>query len=213
MTTPTRYWTALVGVVVLLSLSGCGLPEDSQPRPIADDVIADLSGGEAGNTAVAPVSGEEWIVYVVETDPSADPETGAQRLHRFPVTGQGVASPPDLVEQLLLTRSQALNDSPTLSNQIPADTRLVDYRINEAGDTAILTLSPDFGGVQGEPLKLAVAQLVYTATEAGPITQVQFRVGEKFEDSQPIDVPDRDNEARTTVDRTVYEDLQPELPD
>lgn len=213
MTRTVARWAILIALLALTA-GGCGLPEDGQPRPLAADAVAPLSSPEAGNTGVTPVSGDEWIVYVVETEPTADPEAANRRLFPLPSTGEGVPTPADLVEQLLSTREDSLrlSGNPNLSNQIPPETALVSYQLNEAGDTAILTLSGEFANVQGPAQKLAVAQLVFTATEVGGVPKVQFRVGEDPDDSDPVPVvAGPDDELKTIVTREDYENFKPEL--
>jgi hypothetical protein len=206
---------ALLVALFLLGSAGCGIPEDNEPRAIAEDLTEELQGAQAGEAADNPVVGTDWIVYVVETDPI----TGDRRLARTRAAGAptGTPDPHRLLTQLLLTRDESLDNvagpEAGLSNQIPADLELVDYRINEAGDEHILTLSPEFGGVLGDTQRLAVAQLVYTATEVGGIQDVRFRTGETWEDSQELPVPGLDNELQDSVNREDYDDLRPELDD
>jgi hypothetical protein len=191
------------------SIAACGIPEDNEPRPIAGDLTEELAGAQAGEAAANPIAGTDWIVYVVETDPAVGDRRLAQTLAGGSPTG--TPDPEGLVTQLLLTRDESLADYPGLSNQIPTDVQLVDYRTNDAGDVHVLTLSPAFGDVQLDAQRLAVAQLVYTATEVGGIQNVRFRIGETWEDSEPIPVPGANNELENIVDRDNYLDLRPEL--
>jgi spore germination protein GerM len=63
---------------------------------------------------------------------------------------------------------------------------------------ASVNLSPEFIGVGGEEQILAVAQIVFTATEATGVARVQF-----FLDGEPVAVP---TESGTLVDTPVGRD-------
>jgi hypothetical protein len=205
VTTPRRLGAVTIALALLMTV-GCGLPEDSQPRPIADNLTAQLNQPEVGNAPANTVAGNDWIVYVVETDPN-----GERRLAEFPVATRGEPTPEGLLGQLLDTREAnfAAVGATNLSNGIPEDVLLVDYK--PEGDTATITLSPALDAVEGDTFRLAIAQMVYTVTRQGQIQNVRFRVGETAEDSDSLDVPAGPNETMDTVTRDDYEDLQPDL--
>jgi hypothetical protein len=199
-------------LIPIVALAGCGLPEDKQPRPITGDLADQLNEGGVGENVGTALPGTEWIVYVVETDPT----TGEQRLAEFPGAARGSLTPGALIQQLLDTREETLRPSgnPNLSNQIPGGTKLIEgCGVTADGTTAVITLSDEFGDVQGPAQILALAQLVYTATETGEFSDVQFRVGSTCDNAQAQDVVAGNGELMSTVEREDYIDQQPEVSD
>lgn len=186
------YRALLVGVVALLV--SCGIPEDGEPEVIAQDQLPPLLQGTGQNSVVTTVAtGVGESIFVIETDA----ETEEKRLHALEVTFDG---PPN-EEQMILSLLGERELSSSLSNAIPPPVRLEAF--SPEGDLATITLSEEFGDVQGETLKLAVAQLVYTATELGDIDRVRFRVADEI-----IDVP-AENTVKDVVTRDDYEEFAP----
>jgi hypothetical protein len=193
----------LLVVVLALTVLGasCGLPEDGEPRPIAAEDLPDQLGGREGTTPPSSaVTGESREVYLIETEAS----TGDKRLAGLPVVLGFEPTPKSMMDQLLEYREETLAEFPTLSNAIPPDTRVLSFEQDD--DIGIITLSEEFEP-EGENYQLAVAQLVFTATELGTVQRIRFRVGEDF-----IQVPAGEDGAFVDiVTREDYRDLQPEL--
>lgn len=190
---------ALLGLVIAVlaaGLAACGVPSDDAPRAIDPAVIPEPLLGTVPDTAPPSTpTGVDLPVYVLITDAEE-----SRRLTPFPVSfTQPSPTPRDLLETLL---APIPLDNEQLSQAIPPDVRLVDYR--ESGDTATVALSEEFAQAQGETLRLAVAQLVYTTTELGTVSEVQFEL-----DGELIPVPTDDGTLRRVVGRADYNDYRP----
>jgi hypothetical protein len=191
--TTRRLAAAAVGILVMLS--ACGIPEDGEPEVIAQDQLPALlqgSGPDGVATTVATGVGES--IFVIETDPDSE----EKRLSPLEVIFNGAPTPELMIRSLLFEREL----SSSLSNAIPTNVRL-DAPVEIDGDLATITLSEEFADVQGETLQLAVAQLVYTATELGTVDRVRFRVADEL-----IDVP-AENTLKGVVTRGDYEEFAP----
>lgn len=192
--TSRRLAAGAVGILVMLS--ACGIPGDAEPEVIAQDQLPPLlqgSGPDGVATTVATGVGES--IFVIEIDP--DPDSEEKRLSPLEVIFNGAPTPELMIRSLLFEREL----SSSLSNAIPTNVRLEGFETD--GDLATITLSEEFADVQGRTLQLAVAQLVYTATELGTVDRVRFRVADEL-----IDVP-AENTLKGVVTRGDYEEFAP----
>ena len=172
---------ALAGL--LLTLVGCGIPSDSSPRDISGTLPAALQQAPT-STPPSPSTRKVNLYFVQDTNGSAD---GGEIL--VPVAtavetdAEGLISPQKLVEALIGTRQPSPGTVPQLSNKLPADTTVLSADVDADG---ILHLDlSSLGNLQGTPLYLAIAQIVFTVTERPDVSGVIFSI-EGTETAVPV---------------------------
>lgn len=154
----------LLGCVALMTLAGCGIATDAEPRDIPLDQQRDLV--RPGDDAAAEGSGTR--IYLID---AAAP--GQVPLLRG--VGRDVRPTPTAVLEALL-------DGPTdgelerrLRTAIPADTELRSARFSSRTTLTVDLTEPIFEAT-GAELVDAVSQLVFTASEVEGVQQVELRV-------------------------------------
>ncbi|MBI2708326.1 MAG: GerMN domain-containing protein [Actinobacteria bacterium] len=184
-----RLVVGLVLVVVVVLATACGLPRDSQPRPI------DLGGGvtrpsSTPSTARAGNAARVVTLYFVERN----------RLRRVE---RPVASEVTLDQSLVALLAGPTRDEQqrNLSSAIPLDTRLQGLRLN--GVVLTVRLSRQINQIEGVGQKLAFAEIVFTATAFVNVDRVQFEVAGKL-----VAVPTDDGNIGT-VERSSYSSIGP----
>jgi len=190
---------AMIGLVIL---AACGIPADSEPRAISSDAVpVELQSTTTVGAPPTTALGVERIVYLVVTDSDGD-----RRLIQRPVVFSGRPEVEVMLRDLLAQRSD-FGDT-TISNAIPSDLEIISFEQDDDGQSprGNITLNGPID-VEGQTLQLAVAQLVFTATELGTVDRVRF-----IYDGAPLSVPDQDGRIRQTVDRSSYADYRPRLP-
>jgi hypothetical protein len=188
--------------VLALVLVACGLPEDDEPRAVdPEDIPPQLAGFEAEAAPTSSPTSADLPVYLVKTE--TGPDGPERRLAAFPSFFEGEPTPGRMIDQLLDTRDELLAFDQTLSNAVPPDVE-ISWEEPAGLDYGIITLSEAFDP-EGEQYALAVAQLVYTATELRTVPAVRFRVGDEF-----ISVPAGEGgESDDIVIRADYAHLRP----
>jgi spore germination protein GerM len=187
--------------VALGLLAACGLTENSRPQVIeASEVPREL-------LAVSPSS---------STTLAASPTTSAATVYFLRITEGVTHLVPVQREVANATRPGdriiALLGAPTADeiaagviSSIPSDTVLLDTELDEAAQELTIELSRSLFDVQGEELRNAFAQLVWTATELTGIRRVRFVV-----DGQDYRAPDEAGiEQPGAVTRADYRALTP----
>jgi spore germination protein GerM len=162
----------LVGVVTLMLLAAaCDPGTQSQPEAIPRRDVPFGLLDTTSTTAEQPETGAEpFTVYLAAND----------RLVAVNRSVDGTPQPAAVLHTLL--------DGPTpaearygIVSAIPSGTRL--RRVTRRGSVLTIDLARDFF-TNGEDSKIAVAQLVWTATGLPGIEAVRFRVG-----GTPVQVP------------------------
>lgn len=162
-----------LALVAVGGLAACGIPADSQPQAIArNDIPFDLLA--PSTTVVTPGTPGARVTITVYM-------VGLTGL--VPVT-RGVRAPATLPEAV-----SSLLDGPTdaevadglrtaISDQTSVSPGVVGFGV------ATVDLGGAFGQVGGQEQILAVAQLVFTATELPGVAKVQFTLN-----GRPVEVP------------------------
>lgn len=199
----TRALVALLAVALLaIGTAGCGLSPNDEPRIIAaDDLPPDLAEPTTSSTTLtsqSPTTAPVTIYYLVLQD-------GVTRLHAVTRDVEDVTRPRDRLAALLSPPTPEEQAAGILTS-IPADTILLNSQLVEADQELIVDLSRSLFDVQGEELRNAFAQLVWTATELDGVRRVRFLVdGEEFR------APDEDGiEQPGAVARSDYITLAPQ---
>jgi spore germination protein GerM len=184
---------ALAGLALF---GGCAIQPNAGPRDIPDAQQRELDVG--GNAAGEAVGSSR--VFLVVTDGE---EQQLRSVLRDAASGEPVM--------------EALIDGPNneeiaagLDTELPAELALNDVR--QSGATLTVDVSDEILTLTSSELRLAVAQIVFTADELPGVRSVQLRV-----DDQPRAWPDGDGELRTTPLTTydypgLAESVQPAYP-
>jgi hypothetical protein len=192
---------ALSVVALVLLVAGCGLSANDKPQIIASDDLPPelLSPNPSSSTTVAqsPTSGSV-VVYLLEQQGDATHLVGVSR------EVKDTSRPRDRLLALLVPPTTQ-EDTLGLLTSIPADTTLLETRLDEGTGELVVDLSRSLFDVQGQELRNAFAQLVWTATEIPGVRQVRFLVAGK-----EYRVPDQDGiEQPGAVTRDDYATLAP----
>jgi spore germination protein GerM len=193
VSTPDRYghrrgWpvAALVAVGSVLAAAACGIPADEEPRSIPVEALpANLSEQQATTTTVLDeASAQRETIYLVHTGTA--PGGAGESLE--PVSISLRNPEPDQLPRLVIERLIATKPDqiglPGLTNPVPADTKVLDARVSDG--VLDLDLSASLANIESALQRLALAQIVFTATDITslPISSVRFRI-----DGQPVAVP------------------------
>lgn len=158
---------ALLALLALLGLVGCGVDTQDRPVGVPDDRLPATSNSGGREASAEPT--RRGLLYLCRGD-ELEPVL-------FQLQATGVAG---RVNALLSVR-----DLPSgLRSAVPVGTRL--ERTEQEGDVVTLSLSEQVLRARGKDQRLAVAQLVYTATETPGVTGVLVKVGGEI-----IPLPDR----------------------
>ena len=163
---------------MLVAVGGCGIAPDSAPRDVAPTernltVNAVSDGDEAGGTS---------RIYLVAPSEAGDPSL-------LRSTSRDVASGATPLIKSLLAGPNPEELASRLVTNIPQETQLLSTR--SSGDVLFVDVSPEITELSGDLLVLAVAQIVFTATEIDGVRAVRLRV-----DGQDQRWPKGDGETR-----------------
>src|SRR5690606_5193084 len=149
-------------LLVAVLVAACGLPSDDEPRAIPEDALDEqVAGPRATNPPPSRPSTPttQQAVYLVTG-------TSPERLIPAPVPVEQPSNPallPRLViEALVHTRPADVGLAGIAINQLPSDVAVLDATVQPDG---VLDLNLSALGIEGANLRLAMAQIVYTATE------------------------------------------------
>lgn len=166
-----------LAVVAVVVVAGCGVPNDTESRALAPESVPFdlLAPSTTTTTRPSPpaVVDEPASVYLVDNDSGQLVEVK-----------RPVPAPPSVRRALeeLLQGPTETELARGLSSSIPSSTGLLDVQGPSAG---IVTVDlSDLSGIAGAGQRMALAQVVFTATAADDVDSVLF----EFE-GQPSEVP------------------------
>lgn len=190
-------------LVFVFTLAACGLSENRDPQVIAADEIPSelLAANPSSSTTLAASPRTASVtVYLVSTVDGTTHLVPVQR----EVAAAGADRAGDRLIALLAAPTKAELASGVITS-IPSDTVLLDTDLDEATQELTIELSRSLFDVQGEELRNAFAQLVWTATELEGIRRVRFVV-----DGEVYRTPDEAGiEQPGAVSRIDYRSLAP----
>jgi spore germination protein GerM len=165
--TPLRWRRAFLVIASLLATGGCGVPDDAEPRALAPESVPFsllATSTTTTNEPMTPPAVDESVpVYLV------DNESGQLVEVRRSVPAP--ASVREVLEELLQGPTEAELAS-GLSSSIPSSTQLLGVEGPVAG---IVTVDlSDLSGISGPGQRMALAQVVFTATGAAEVESVLF---------------------------------------
>ena len=189
---------AAAGLVLAL-LAGCGLSAERKPSVIASkDLPADLLDPNASTSTTlgqSPTTASVLVYFLVQDGTT----TRLAGVPREVKDAQPTPRPPDGAPRAPTTDEQARG----LLTSIPADTVLLDSKLSNG--ELVINLSRSLFDIQGQELRNAFAQLVWTSTEIPGVERVRFLVaGAEYR------VPDENGiEQPGAVTRANYLSLAP----
>ncbi len=149
-------------VVTLTVMSACSIQPDASPNDLPAE-RADVFGEPATGDIAA---GTNRIYLLAPTDPEAP-----QRLR---AVQRDVPTTPASVLASLFAGANAAERNALLDTAIPPDVELLAAR--PVGQVLTVDLTDGFGELTPEGLRLAVAQIVSTATDIDGVESVQLRI-------------------------------------
>jgi spore germination protein GerM len=152
----------VMAIVALAVSSGCSIQPDASPKDLPAD-RADVFGEPATGDEAA---GSNRIYLLAPTDPEAP-----QRLR---AVQRDVTTAPASVLASLFAGPNATERDAQLDTAIPADVELLGAR--PVGQVLTVNLNDAFDELTPEGLRLAVGQIVSTATEIEGVQSVQLRI-------------------------------------
>lgn len=168
---------------VALLVAGCGVPTESRPRSISDDLIpAELSNPPPGPPSTDRPGAVAFTVYLI----------GGERLRPVPRAVVGTVSPEGRLDALRAgpTAEEAASG---LRSALDEATSVRVARV--AGRVATIDLPSELADLVGSDQVLSLAQLVYTVTDDPAVEAVVFTVN-----GDPVASPVQDG---TLIGRAV----------
>jgi predicted small lipoprotein YifL len=189
---------ALLVALACTAIAACGVQNDHGPRELApSDVPFDLLAPATSVAESPPESGVDTTIWFVD---NAGLLSRARRSLDPPVTVDAA------LESLLegVTEAEANNG---LRSNITSDTELLDVAGPDDGLVTV-DLSSDFLNVERELQRLALAQIVFTATSLPNVDRVLFRF-----DGEPAEVPGAGDELTSEpLTRDDFVTFNPNVP-
>lgn len=181
-------------VLLLLSTLGCGIPRDPEPRELsAEDVpFGLLSPATTQTTSDVEEPATSAVVYLLRDDRLV----AVQRQVEAPVSPAGLL--------LALLEGPSTGEAEAgFRTAISSETRIRD--VTSAAGVVTVALSRQFVEVTGQDQILALAQIVFTATEVPGAGAVRFRL-----DGEPVEIPRADGTLTSApLTRADYAALAP----
>lgn len=195
----------VVALAAVTVLGACQVPADDEPRPIAADAVP---FGLLDTTTTSPSTTVPPPVQVTKEVYLLEQVAGTARLVRvertFAADAAGIS---DVLASLVTTRVTDEESALGYSSQIPEGVQFVGASLDQP--TGVLTIQIDglVGTIAGTSLRLAMGQLVYTATADEDVRSVVFAdaAGERFNA-----VIDNAENVSEPVDRGDYRTISPD---
>lgn len=173
---PLRSVAVTLAVAVAATVTGCGLSADDEPRNIAAaDLPTDILDPNTTSTTAPSGSTAAVVVYLLS---GSDDSTHLRPVSRTIEVGRGdadvAARAAERVRALLLPLSEA-EEAAGLVSSIPADTALIDTKIDGPSQELTVNLSGALFDVQLKALANSFAQIVWTVTELEGVRSVRFQ--------------------------------------
>ncbi|WP_419917673.1 GerMN domain-containing protein [Candidatus Poriferisocius sp.] len=184
-------------LLVALALFGttCSVPEDSSPRTLDYSRLPDDLATTPEPIEPTPLVTQKVLLYLIDDNNLLHP------------TSRDVASPADLrtVLETLLSAPNEAETEQALSTALPAEVKVVS--VEPSGDLVTVALESEVfeERLEGETRRLAVAQLVFTATQATGATRFLLRLNDN-----PVPLPTDSGESEDPVTRDDFRSVDPD---
>lgn len=190
-----RMWAPLVAAVLLTA--ACSVPEDSRPRALEysrlpDDLVAATQAPEP-----TPLVTQEVLIYLIDEN------------NLLSAVARDVASParPITVLEALFSAPNETESEQALSTALPADVEVVSVDVDQPNDLVTVALESEVfeERLEGENRQLAVAQLVFTATETTGTARFSLLLN-----GNPVPLPTDNGESDVPVTRGGFQSVDPD---
>ncbi len=196
-TVPRRRRRMLAGLTATVILAGaCSVPEDSRPRALdysrlPDDLVAGTEPPEP-----TPLVTQEVLIYLIDEN------------SLLSAAARDVASPasPISVLEALFSAPNEAESALALSTALPADAEVISVDVDPPNNLVTVALESEVfeERLEGENRQLAVAQLVFTATEATGTSRFSLLLN-----GNPVPLPTDNGESEVPVTRDGFWSVDP----
>lgn len=155
--------TLLATALVVMSVTGCAVREDSAPRDIPPERIRGFGGGATGDVA----AGASRIYLLTPAT-----EDGQRRLRAVPRVAE-TGSAEELLRSLFSGPNSDEVDA-SLGTALPPDVTVQNART--VGTRLTVDIDNSLAELSDEGVRLALAQIVATASEIDGVERVRIRV-------------------------------------
>lgn len=191
-------WAAIpLLALALLIATTCSVPEDSRPRTVDYSRLPDVLAAPTESPEPTPLITQEVLIYLIDEDNLLSPVV------------RNVASParPIAVLEALFSAPNEAESDQALSTALPADAEVVAVDVNPSIDLVTVALESEVfeERLEGENRQLAVAQLVFTATENTGSTRFSLLLNDN-----PVPLPTDSGESDLPVTRDDFYSVDPE---
>jgi len=202
----------VVFVAIAFGASACGIPSDDEPRAIPEEAVPEQAReprgtGTSSTTARPSAQTQDQTVFLVGGS------TEQPRVLPVSVPVESSTDPNALakatIEQLISVRPEDVGQAGMATNQIPSSVGVLGATVGSDG-VLDLNLTDALSQVEATRLRLAMAQIVFTATElkTSGITAVRLLI-----DGEPKSIQTQTGSSAPgqPVSRADYPDLDPLL--
>lgn len=159
---PARRLLSMFGCALLLGLASCTISEDSAPKDIPADQRGNFGEPAAGDAAIG--GSRIYLLSPVGTD--------EQSLLRA-VPRSDATNPEELLTSLI-AGANADESASGLSSAVPEDLAILDA--STVGTRLTIDINDALDELSDQGLRLALAQIVATASEIDQVRQIRLRV-------------------------------------
>ena len=202
MTRAVKLLLAVVGLLALAgSAAGCGIPTEATARPIDPNVLPpSLMEQTTTTTTPADSSGKHSVELFLVSSRSDSEKLAAVQADVVNVVDLADL-PRQVIEQLIAQPPKNSSGGSNLTNAIPPNAQVLNASVD--GTVLDLDLSA-LDQVESTRQRLAVAQIVYTATALDGIDGVRFSI-----DGEPasVSLEDHASDVGQVITRSDYPNL------
>lgn len=155
--------SVLLIALAVASSAGCGIDSDSSPRDIPDEQLVEFAVEVSGDEAV----GTSRVYLLAPSDPDEPP--------RLRAVSRDVANDADDLLTSLFSGPNTEEQEQQLGTALPREIELLSART--VGRVLTIDVTDVFGELTTGALRLAIGQIVVTASEIDGVEAVRVRVG------------------------------------
>jgi spore germination protein GerM len=202
----------VVVAALVFGAVACGIPSDDEPRAIPEAAVPEQAreprgSGTSSTTALPSAQTQDQMIYLVGGS-TEQPRLVAVSVP-VPVHTDASRLAQATIQQLIGTQPEDVGRSGEVTNQIPSSVQVLGATVGADG-VLELNLTDALSQVESARLRLAIAQIVFTATElrSSGINSVRVLIN-----GQAASVPTQGGsaDAGQPVSRADYPDLDPQL--
>lgn len=172
---PIVLLTSVLGGLALL-FAACSVPTNDEPAELSSDLFENLLATTTTTDTTTP-SGitKEVTEYLISTNGNQAELVGVPRQVDVDAGVQTILD--DLFSRSIDTEGEERHEERGLTSAIPQNAELLEATLSPGTTQLIVDINGLFGdeGIQGQGLRNALAQIVWTATELDEVRSVLFR--------------------------------------